>query len=392
MKSILAAAVLALSSQLVTPCVNAATLSDKGVEEQFRQGALRLKYSMFGKGVSGGAELNRLYAEKRWPELVEGVLGKQFVSDLYYFYLGAAAEGLGHGDAALGYYQLALAANRNGDRCSAALDSCRGIGMPETLLSRMEVLRNVDKPQDRLVSVVSAQGQPLAGVSVESAGQRRGASCTTDERGVCTLSLGLRTDEALAIKASKAGMFAANAEIPAKAPAHTVTMRAYRDMMCEELKTAGASAPPAMFGRQVEIMALGANLGNATLEEGGICTSTFKKANYLALRLRNGTVFNENKLTSYQIGANVFDEVVRHMLLSVAAGAPDLKADGYDITVMSMKQNFAERHGDLKAVKYRFYFPRQLVAKHQDKDISGQQLLDGSIILLNDDRVDLKLQ
>lgn len=157
MKSILAAAVLALSSQLVTPCVNAATFSDKGVEEQFRQGALRLKYSMFGKGVSGGAELNRLYAEKRWPELVEGVLGKQFVSDLYYFYLGAAAEGLGHGDAALGYYQLALAAHRNGVRCSAALDSCRGIGMPETLLSRMEVLRNVDKPQDRLVSVVSAQ-------------------------------------------------------------------------------------------------------------------------------------------------------------------------------------------------------------------------------------------
>jgi hypothetical protein len=38
----------------------------------------------------------------------------------------------------------------------------------------------------------------------------------------------------------------------------------------------------------------------------------------------------------------------------------------------------------------RFYLPKQAVQKY--KDITGQQLIDASVVLLNDERIDLRLQ
>lgn len=391
MKAIFAAAALA-ASQFAIPQAHAAEFTDKAIETQFSKGTLRLQYSMFGKGISGGAELKQLYDEKRWPELVQGVAGKQFVSDLYYFYLGAAAEDLGHGDAAQVYYAQAIAASRGGNSCNAALDNCRGLAMPATAAQRLDALANAENMRDTAVAVVSAQGQPVTGARVESTGARSGASCTTGDSGACKLSLKLRADETFGLRASKEGMFASSVMVPAKAGSQTVTLRAYRDMMCDDLKSAGAASQAALVERQVGAATALADLSGASLEAGGICTSTFKKANYLSFKLYNNKEYNEGKQTSYMIGTTVFDEVVRRILLSMSPVAPDMKTDGYDIAVASTKRDFASREALPKPVNFRFYFPRQLVAKYQDKDISGQQLLDGSVILLNDDRVDLKLQ
>jgi len=93
------------------------------------------------------------------------------------------------------------------------------------------------------------------------------------------------------------------------------------------------------------------------------------------------------------IGAIVFDDAVKKPLAVLATSTsthPTL--DGYDILVKSTKQSFGDSAEPMKLAYFRFYFPKQLVTRYQDKDITGQQLLDGSVILLNDDRVDLKLQ
>ena len=65
---------------------------------------------------------------------------------------------------------------------------------------------------------------------------------------------------------------------------------------------------------------------------------------------------------------------------------------GYDLIVNGYTKSFADENASNTEIEYRFYIPKDVVAKYKNKDISGQQLLDSSIILMDDERVDFKLQ
>jgi len=75
---------LFVSATLAFASADATEFKDKTLQAQFEEGTLRLQYSMLGKRDWDGDELNRLYGEKRWTELVEGVVSKRYVSNLYY--------------------------------------------------------------------------------------------------------------------------------------------------------------------------------------------------------------------------------------------------------------------------------------------------------------------
>jgi len=62
-----------------------------------------------------------------WRELAVSVMRAETLSDLSYFMLGEAAQGLGFEDAARVYYQRALEAARDGHACGGLLSSCEGI-------------------------------------------------------------------------------------------------------------------------------------------------------------------------------------------------------------------------------------------------------------------------
>ncbi|MEQ1838436.1 MAG: hypothetical protein ABL858_08930, partial [Candidatus Nitrotoga sp.] len=55
-------------------------------------------------------------------------------------------------------------------------------------------------------------------------------------------------------------------------------------------------------------------------------------------------------------------------------------------------KSFADKAAVSEKIEYRFLIPQEIVKKYKDKDISGQQLLDASVILMNDERIELKLQ
>lgn len=121
-----------------------ATLSD-----DFKSGKLRLERSLMGSGVSGAGELKQMYNDKRWEDLVKGVVSKRFVVDTYYFYLGAAAEGLGFPDAAFRYFELAA---KTSEKCSGYqtwTDTCVGFKFPGDALSRMEGLSLAIKGEEQ---------------------------------------------------------------------------------------------------------------------------------------------------------------------------------------------------------------------------------------------------
>ena len=381
---------LVSGSFLITIVAAAAGFQDKQVEQAFKQGTLRLTKSMFGKGVSGGEGLNQLYKEEKWEELAEEVLAKKFVSDLYYFYLARAAEERGHSDAALQYYNLAIQHYNAADNCSFGFDSCRGINLKTELQTRRDNIINTVHDVRKTITALNMKKAPLAGVRVEASPRAADSECVSDNNGACTLSAKLKRLDPLFVSVSKPRHFPLVARFDPGVEELKVTLLAYTDMFCDAMFSPSMALVADKIEQQVaRIFSRAAADAAAPVE---ICVSEFKKSKYMSVKLNNRMDFNDNLLTSYAIGARVFDEVVKKMLQQVSTDSADLGFDGYDITVHSQKKAFTNKDSELKVVDFRFYFPKQLVNKYAEKDISGQQLLDGSIILLNGDRVDLKLQ
>ena len=145
----------------------------------------------------------------------------------------------------------------------------------------------------------------------------------------------------------------------------------------------------------IDLILLQGIVSNANLSPRSIDLSTFKNKKYLQCKLTATTSYNTLRLNKYDVGKMLFDEVARKVLnpLNEFISGPDFY--GYDITIVGYMKNFADKYADYTrgdAIEYRFMMPPAIVKKYKDKDISGQQLLDASIILINDERVDLKLQ
>lgn len=118
-----------------------------------------------------------------------------------------------------------------------------------------------------------------------------------------------------------------------------------------------------------------------------------KDKKYLSFSFANENTYNSNKLNKYDIGKEMFDDVVRKMLnpLDIHLGRSE-DFFGYDIIVYAYTKDFTEKYASSKQIRYEFLMPKDAVRKYKDKEISSQQLLDGSVILMDDDRVEFKLQ
>jgi len=125
----------------------------------------------------------------------------------------------------------------------------------------------------------------------------------------------------------------------------------------------------------------------------GIGPIDFKGKKYLQIKLNSDSVYNTLKLNNYAIGTKVFDEVVRKMIDPLNGAVKASKTNyGYDIVVIGHSKDFSEKYAVAKNLEYRFLIPEAVARRYKDKDISGQELLNNSIVLLDDERIDLKLQ
>lgn len=145
----------------------------------------------------------------------------------------------------------------------------------------------------------------------------------------------------------------------------------------------------------IDLLLLQGIVSNANLSPRSINLGAFKDKKYLQFKLSSTTAYNTLRLNKYDVGKMLFDDVVRKMLnpLNEYISGPDFW--GYDIAVIGYMKDFSDKYADYMrgdAIEYRFMMPQATVKKYKDKDISGQQLLDASIILIDDERVDLKLQ
>lgn len=115
--------------------------------DNWRRGMARLECD--GLACSGRLGFHRKkmkndFEQRRWVELAAKVLAVGFPSDLTYFYLGRAAEGMGFSDAALAYYDGVIKprTRSTGDTCKFAfIDNCDGFSFPDAAIKQRAKLQ-----------------------------------------------------------------------------------------------------------------------------------------------------------------------------------------------------------------------------------------------------------
>ncbi len=125
----------------------------------------------------------------------------------------------------------------------------------------------------------------------------------------------------------------------------------------------------------------------------GMGTSSFKSKKYFQMKINTTTTFNSLQLDKYAIGKRLFDDSIRKILNPLNENISNPKSFyGYDLIIYGYTKSFADEGVSPEKIEYRFLIPQATVRRYKDKDISGQQLLDASVILMNDERIELKLQ
>ena len=143
----------------------------------------------------------------------------------------------------------------------------------------------------------------------------------------------------------------------------------------------------------IDIILLQSLLSESNLELHSINLITFKEKYYMSFIFNNTNSYNSLKLNKYDIGKLLFDEVIRKILnpLNDYLGSSK-EFYGYDLTVFGHTKNFVDEYATDKKIVFRFMLPNDIVKRYKNKDISGQQVLDASVILMDDERIELKLQ
>lgn len=171
----------------------------------------------------------------------------------------------------------------------------------------------------------------------------------------------------------------------------------------------------------IDLIVLQGLFQNASLDYRSIRLSSFKGRSYIRFEFTHGNTYNSNRVNKYELGRILFDEVIRKILnpLNVIIGGSNLFY-GYDIIVTGKLLDPAKANIDVPStgdylqdamisalaklaeialiakytekIEYRFLMPERIVRQYKNLDITGQQLLDSSIILMNNERIGLKLQ
>lgn len=146
--------------------------AQKGELLQWRKGNSRLKCDALLCSVawfSNLINLKKLHDQGSWIELAAFVAQLRYKTDIAYFYLGRASEGIGDFDAAIQYYKFALDPSVRGVACSGVV-SCNGLEFPRDIGLRHEAVLGAKREaeavamarQERLKSeVASAQFKAL---------------------------------------------------------------------------------------------------------------------------------------------------------------------------------------------------------------------------------------
>jgi len=143
----------------------------------------------------------------------------------------------------------------------------------------------------------------------------------------------------------------------------------------------------------IELIAGKGMLAEANLVDGSVKITEFKGKKYLSFKFSSTKVHNSLTLDRYRVAKNAFEDVIRTVLKLLIDFDNIFKPQfGYNFNFIGYKKDFSITLDTATPIMYSFYIPQNAVTAYKNHDITGQQLLDKSIILMDGDKIELKLQ
>ncbi len=119
----------------------------------------------------------------------------------------------------------------------------------------------------------------------------------------------------------------------------------------------------------------------------------YKEKNYLQFEFIPDKIYNSTEMNKYDIGIRLYNDIVKKVLSYLDKYVSDPKLfDGYDLIITGYIRDFTNKNALNQPMRYRFIIPQEKVKQYANKDISGQQVLDSSVILMGDEKIELKLR
>ena len=167
-RKIVTTLLLAVSMSLLASCVTQPTPTistlDRKLLARFASGAsvLDCEGACSSTYVHSQADIWSRYDAQDWQGLALLILHIRWRRDITYFFLGAAAQGLGHLEAADRYYRFAGAlasSTRPMNRCASIYELCGPLSLPQDIYPRLAAVDQLLASRNKHIG--SAPSLPL---------------------------------------------------------------------------------------------------------------------------------------------------------------------------------------------------------------------------------------
>jgi hypothetical protein len=132
------------------------------------------------------------------------------------------------------------------------------------------------------------------------------------------------------------------------------------------------------------------NFGGAIPE---IDFRTFKNKNYVEIKVNYLVTYNILKVSMYDAASMTFDEIVKKLATKITT---DFKKQddiaGFIFKVTYTNKDFSEKYDAPRYVTNEFILPKEACKQYAALDITNQDLINQSIVLVDGERISLNLQ
>ena len=122
----------------------------------------------------------------------------------------------------------------------------------------------------------------------------------------------------------------------------------------------------------------------------------YKNNNYIGIDIDYPIVFNSEKSSRYENVRDIIDAVIRGVAKIMDTNFYHWCVSGFKIEVHAERRSFINSRmkrydPSAEVLNLNIYLLKDMVHKYKEDNITGQHLIDSSIVLLNGERIDVKM-